>query len=284
MDIQQTLDRLENRISPWGLAAVALLILASLYGGQRWLHAKVLLLQGELRAMRLANAQSDQALTHFEELARLKTQDVAQFKQGMSNLAQSKKTLFETGLSLQEEKRLLEKQWEIMTTYLTVDTVIQRIFLMRGDQPLESYLIEYVPLKAFAGVAPNVPRVVRVTSKERFAHPERGKSEMVNGQLKWEPPQVGTSVRSNALGEYVLFTNSKLILHGPPKTPEDHEAYPHLCLGLSLDAARNLYQHSFIGSKILLASMKEELARQATPGFPVNVSSTTSPVPPRNAN
>jgi hypothetical protein len=65
---------------------------------------------------------------------------------------------------------------------------------------------------------------------------------------------VGTSVRSNALGEYVLFTNSKLVLHGPPRNAADHEAFPHLCLGLSLDAARNLYRHSFIGTKILTAS------------------------------
>ena len=100
-----------------------------------------------------------------------------------------------------------------------------------------------------------LPSTVRIVSKERFAHPERAKSEMVNGQLQYTPPQVDTSVRSNALGEYVMFTNSRLILHGPPLNSDDHEKFSHICLGLDLDAARKLYNSSFIGTKIILTNV-----------------------------
>ena len=175
---------------------------------------------------------------------------------------------------LQEERRLLEKQLEIMTTYLVVNPSLQRVFLMRDGQVLQSYLISYIPLRSFPSAesllasttspiaAPlkpetpiHLPNVVRIVSKERFAHPERGKSEEVNGHLQYTPPQVGTSVRSNALGEFVMFTNSKLIIHGPPLNTEDHEKFPHICLGLDLEAARKLYRGSFIGTKVILDSV-----------------------------
>jgi hypothetical protein len=228
-----------------------------------------------LQALTTARHQSGTAARHYQALAELKTQDLDKFKTGLSAVAQSKKMLFEAGLSAQAERRLLEKQWEILTTYLTIQLPLKRIFLMRGDQPLESHLMQYVPLKACGGIPAAVPRIVRIVSKERFAHPERGKSEMIGGKLQWEPPQVGTSVRSNALGEYVMFTNSKLILHGPPKNAADHEAYPHLCIGLSLGAARSLYQHSFIGTKILLSNVRDELERQAaSASFSVNIDTT----------
>ncbi len=272
------LDRLSEGATSLAVAAVGIAILLSGYGYHRVLRRHVQTLQSDLVALTKAQEQSALALHHFQSWAQLKSQDVLRFQDGMASLAQSKKALFEAGLSSHEERRLLEKQWEILTTYLTVDTALQRIFLMRGDQPLESYLINYVPLKALGGVVPNVPRVVRIISKERFANPDRGSSEMINGKLQWEPPQVGTSVRSNALGQYVMFTNSKLILHGPPLNPVDHEAFPHLCLGLSLEAARNLYQHSFIGTKILLTNVKEELARQQAASLTL-ISVDTAPKP-----
>ena len=279
MDPDRVLTRLSKKVHPATLGAVGLALLAAGYGLHHLLQTRLQTLQAIDRQLSQVNASSDVAANHYQSLADLKSQDTNKFKESLSGIAQSKKTLFEAGLSSQEERRLLEKQWEIMTTYMTVQIPLQRIFLMRGDQPLESYLINYVPLKAFGGAPATVPRIVRIVSKERFANPERGKSEMVNGKLQWEPPQVGTSVRSNALGEYVLFTNSRLILHGPPKNEADHEAYPHLCLGLSLEAARNLYQHSFIGTKILLTNVREELERQAS--FNVQVdTSTKSP----NAN
>jgi hypothetical protein len=275
MDTEHLLDRLSENAHTGLLVVFGVGLLIGGYAVYRLLDASQQTFQAHIESLLRAGSQSGAALNHYQALADLKTQDVNQFKAGMSNLAQSKKTLFEAGLSSQEERRLLEKQLEIMTTYMTINTQIARIFLWRGDQALESYLIDYVPLKAFGGISPAVPRVARVTSKERFAHPERGKSEVVNGKLQWQPPQVGTSVRSNALGEYVLFTNSRLILHGPPKNPEAHEAFPHLCLGLPLEAARNLYRHSFIGTKLVLTNVKEELER--FPSFSVSVDTSAKP-------
>jgi hypothetical protein len=277
MDKELRLQRLAEKVDPVVLTGIALTVLLCGYAVHRRIGRHLHELQADLQSLTQAQAQSALALSHYESLAELKANDVDQFKRGMVDLAQSKKALFEAGLSSQEERRLLEKQWEIITTYLNVDIGLGRIFLMRGDQPLESYLIDYVPMKALGGVPAKVPRFVHITSKERFANPERGTSELVNGKLQWVPPQVGTSVRSNALGEYVMFTNSKLILHGPPLNLIDHDAYPHLCVGLSREAARNLYQHSFIGTKILLANVKEELARQqAASSFSVNIATAAT--------
>jgi hypothetical protein len=258
---EQALAYLSERVNPWVLGILAVVLLLGAHGVQHLLRERVATLQTRLHDLHLAEEQSALAASHFQTLSDLKNQDVDQFKEGMSTLAQSSKALFEAGLSVQEEKRLLEKQWEIMTTYLTIDMAVQRIFLMRGDQPLESYYLNYIPLKAFAGAPVTLPRTLRIVSKERFANPERGSSEVINGKLQWEPPQVGTSIRSNALGQYVLFTNSKLILHGPPNNAVDHEAFPHICLGLTLEAARNLYQHSFVGTKILLPAARADLVQ-----------------------
>lgn len=197
-----------------------------------------------------AHVAMDGALMHEESLDSLKRSDAAQFKLGLSGTAKSQKDLFESGLSLQEEHRLLEKQLEIMTTRLAVNPGLQRVFVLRDGQPLQSYPLGYYPLRAYGGVAPTLPQVTRIVSKERFAHPERGKAEMANGQLQWTPPQVGTSVRARALGEFVMFTTSKLILHGPPISEEAHAQFPHICLGLSADTARRLYRASFIGTHI----------------------------------
>ena len=97
-----------------------------------------------------------------------------------------------------------------------------------------------------------LPAGAVIISKERFASTERPRFEQAGGQLQWDPPQVGTSVRANALGEFVLFTKEGLVLHGPPLKKAEHEAYPHLCLSLPLAAARRLYAQSFVGTKILL--------------------------------
>ena len=251
----------------WAVATAALLILGGMEVTRRWLGRELRRSDQALSNLRSQAEPMDQALNHFRSLQELKARDVAQFKEGFSGLAKSRKALFETGLSLQEERRLLEKQLEIMTTYLEIDPGLQRIFLMRGEQPLESYLIQFVPPRSFpeeramiasatgqttAPALPAVPSLVRIVSKERFAHPERGKSEQTNALLQYEPPQVGTSVRAHALGEFVIFTNSRLILHGPPLQEADHEQFPHLCLGLDLETARRLYRATFIGTKILL--------------------------------
>ena len=210
----------------------------------------------------------DDALQEASEagsLSELKARDLARFKAGLSKLTQSRRTIYEAGLQLQEDKRLLEKQWEIMTTYLMVDPEARKIHLMRGEQSLESYPIAYAPAQAFGGETKPPPGLVQITSKERFAHPERGKYEEVDGQLQWEPPQVGTSARSNSLGEFVMFTRSSLILHGPPKKVEDHKAFAHYCLGLSAAVAHRLYAHSFIGTKIIIKTPKPLEGSAAAP-------------------
>jgi hypothetical protein len=274
MTSEELYQRLTSPVRPVILAAVGVTVLVGGFFFRHKVTEKNRTFEALNASLNQARDQSEVAAGHFRALAELKAQDVEQFKNGMSTVAQMRKSLYEAGLSAQEERRLLEKQWEILITYLNINIDLQRIFLMRGDQPLESYLINYVPIKAFGGVPSVVPKVVRITSKERFAHPERGQAEMVDGKLQWEPPQVGNSVRANALGQYVMFTSRSLILHGPPNNPVDHENFPHLCLGLSLDAARNLYQHSFIGTKILLTNVREELERQNASSLSVTVDTT----------
>jgi hypothetical protein len=165
-------------------------------------------------------------------------------------LTSSRRALYETGLALQEEKRLLEKQWDIMTTYLLINLPERKIQLMRGDQALNSFALAYSSA-ALGGITQPLPQTPWIVSKERFAHPERGVSEQKDGKLQYEPPQVGTSVRANALGEYVMFFTGGLILHGPAKRQADHQAFPHYCAGLSRGAAKKLYSESFIGTKLI---------------------------------
>jgi len=125
---------------------------------------------------------------------------------------------------------------------------------MRGEEAVEGYPLYFgIPQIFGGGDVKRLPNVVKITSKERFAHPERGKVDKENGALVWTPPQVGTSIRSNALGEYVMFTDSGLVLHGPPLKKEEHEKFPHVCLGLPLSTAKALYRKSYIGTKILLS-------------------------------
>jgi hypothetical protein len=273
MNWNQFLDALFSRARPIIVGLSGFVTLAGLYAAPRWLEpakaAEKLFQQNFARTLE----QTAAAHEHILSLETLKTMDLEQLKAGLSGHALSEKSLFESGLSLQEERRLLEKQLEIMTTTLLINPALQRVFLMRAEQPLQSYLLSYIPLRSFGGAPGILPPTVRIVSKERFAHPERGKSEEVNGTLQWVPPQVGTSIRSNALGEFVMFTNSALILHGPPVNAEDHERFPHICLGLDSEAARKLYRSSFIGTRIILSRVSiEKAAPIAEPP-----SATTSP-------
>jgi hypothetical protein len=272
MSGHQILQKLFSRASPLLLTVCALAVLAGLYAAPRWLdplESKERIFQ---RSLTRTLDQTAAAREHIDSLEMLKTADLERLKAGLSGSAQSQKSLFESGLSLQEERRLLEKQLEIMTTTLLINPALQRVFLMRAEQPLQSYLISYLPLRSFGGAPAVLPSTVRIVSKERFAHPERGKSEEVNGTLQWTPPQVGTSVRSNALGEFVIFTNSALILHGPPVNAEDHERFPHICLGLDQEAARKLYRGSYIGTRINLSHVSIE---KTTPLPTLSLGTTT---------
>ncbi len=272
MTAQTLYEKLFSRTHPAWVVAFAVLTLAGVYAVpwqvQKWTEK-------EVRYQKQLQHGIDQIVSTQEMMISndaVKTLDLEQLKAGISGNAQSQKSLFESGLSLQEERRLLEKQLEIITTTLFINPALQRIFLMRGEQPLQSYLLKFIPIKAYAGAPITLPAVVRIVSKERFAHPERGKSEQVNGTLQWVPPQVGTSVRSNALGEFVIFTNSALILHGPSVREEDHERFPHVCLGLDREAAQKLYRGTFIGTRVTLSGILIEAvtsAVNATPALPV---------------
>ncbi len=258
MDWQKRVHHLFHRASGPQVLGAGVLILVGLYATAWRLGPPLESERAFQKNLTRVLDQTASAREHFVSLQRLKTMDLEQLKIGLSGHALSEKTLFESGISLQEERRLLEKQLEIMTTTLLVNPALQRVFLMRAEQPLQSYLISYIPLRSFGNAAVTLPATVRIVSKERFAHPERGKSEEVNGTLQWVPPQVGTSVRSNALGEFVMFTNSPLILHGPPLNAEDHEKFPHICLGLDQEGARKLYRASFIGTRVTLSHVSIE--------------------------
>jgi hypothetical protein len=269
MDWNTFIDRLSESAHPAAIVVSGVGILAGLYALPSWLDHRYAKERLDDRDLSRVLEQTAAAREHMESLNLLKGTDLEQLKAGISGHALTQKSLFESGLSLQEERRLLEKQLEIMTTTLLIDPALQRIFLLRADQPLQSYLISYLPLRAFGGAPETLPPSARIISKERFAHPERGKSDEVNGTLQWTPPQVGTSVRSNALGEFVMFTNSPLIIHGPPLNEEDHEKFPHICLGLDQEAARKLYRASFIGTRIALSHVSIEKMATAptlTPG------------------
>jgi hypothetical protein len=271
MDAELVFERLYRPVHPVWVAAAGAGILIGLF---TFSHLIGRATEGERifqNRLSVSLEQSVAARDRMSSLEGLKRRDLDQLKAGISGHAQSEKSLFESGLSLQEERRLLDKQLEIMTTYLLVDPDARRIYLMRSEQPLQSYRISYVPVRALGGASAALPAVVRIVSKERFANPERGRSEEVNGRLQWVPPQVGTSIRSKALGEFVMFTNSALILHGPPLDIEDHEHFPHVCLGLDREAARKLYRSSFIGTKISLQHLAIE-----TPAAPVHLTADTT--------
>jgi hypothetical protein len=254
-----------QKIHPFIAAGLGVLLIFSTAQLKNWARREARQRRNELKNLDRVREQSSVALNNALSFRDLKETDVARFKAGLSGLVQSRSALYQAGLSMQEEKRLLEKQLEIMTTYLMIDPETKRISLMRGDQVLKSYPVIDVPPRAFGGDVRPLPSILKIASKERFAHPERGQTQMVNGKLQWNPPQVGTSLRANALGEYVMFTREGLILHGPPKNEKEHQACPHHCLELSLSAARDLYRYSFIGTKILLPAMNEAAAPPAKP-------------------
>ncbi|MDE2141335.1 MAG: hypothetical protein KGJ84_02840 [Elusimicrobia bacterium] len=246
------LRRLDRRATAPLLLAVGGLILAGCWMLQSWLTAHARLAAASHASAAAALDDLDLELSERQALRDLVARDLARAKRSAADLSRSRRALFEGGLALSEEKRLLEKQWEIMTTYLLVDLKNDRVDVMRGEQAYETLPLGGARPRAVGGDMKPLPRLATIVTKERYAHPERGKSEEVGGRLDWEPPQVGASLRASALGENVLFTKEGLILHGPPLKKAEHEAYPHLCLTLPAATARRLYQRSFVGTRVLI--------------------------------
>ena len=254
--LEEKLSALDRRVGAAELALAGALVLAGLWMLGRWVAAHAARAFDERAALAVARADLELDLAERQALSDLVARDFARAKVSAATLTRSRKALYEGGLALSEEKRLLEKQLEIMSLWLRLDEEGDKIHLMRGDQSAESLGLAGARPRAVGGETRPLPRSASILTKERFASTERPKSEQVGGQLQWEPPQVGTSVRASALGEYVLFTKEGLVLHGPPLKAAEHEAYPHLCLSLPLAVARRLYTQSFVGTKILLAGPK----------------------------
>src|SRR5258708_10261772 len=174
MTREEVLKKLSGRAKTPAVVLSALVILVGLYAFPHWLDQTRIQERIFERDLIRALEQTAAAREHIGSLEALKVTDLEELKAGISGNALSQKSLFESGLSLQEERRLLEKQLEIMTTTLLINPALQRIFLLRADQPLQSYLISYFPVRAFGRAPETLPSSVRITSKERFAHPERG--------------------------------------------------------------------------------------------------------------
>lgn len=228
-----------------GLGVLALLFLAQLgvRGERVRLERELERLDGELE-------ETSIALETSQYINWIRARDARKFKKALVSQAKMRKRFYEERLALSEEKRQLERQWDLLVTYLMLDPDAGRLKVMKGDQAVRSYLSG--PLACLGAPKLKASSLSAITSKERFAHPERGKVELVEGKLAWTPPQVGPASRSVALGEHVLFTSSPLILHAPAKNRKEHEAYPHCCLPLTAAAAGRVYDSVFVGTRILL--------------------------------
>lgn len=254
--LEESLRALDRRVGALGLAVAGGAVLASLWLMGRWVSARAAIAADERTAISVAREDLDLDLSERQALSDLVARDFARAKASAATLSRSRKALFEGGLALSEEKRLLEKQLEIMSLWIKVEEEADKIHLARGDQTAESLNLGGARPRVVGAESRPLPRSATILTKERFASTERPKSDQVGGQLQWEPPQVGTSVRASALGEFVLFTKEGLVLHGPPLKAAEHEAFPHLCLSLPLATARRLYTQSFVGTKLLLAGPK----------------------------
>ena len=135
------LRRLDRRVSVLSLIAVGGLLLAGAWMAESWLKAGIALAAGELEAASVAREDLETELSERSALRDLVSRDLARAKVSAASLSRSRRVLFEGGLALSEERRLLEKQWEIMTTYLLVEPSLDRVQIMRGEQALESAVL-----------------------------------------------------------------------------------------------------------------------------------------------
>lgn len=248
------LRALDRRVGVIGLAATGGAVLVGLWLLGRWVSAHAAIAADERMALAVAREDFELDVAERQALGDLMSRDFVRAKASAATLARSRKALFEGGLALSEEKRLLEKQLEIMSLWIQFDAQADKIHFMRGDQVAESLSLAGARPRVIGAEARPLPRFAAIMTKERFASTERPKSEQVAGLLQWEPPQVGASVRASALGEFVLFTKEGLVIHGPPLKKAEHEAFAHLCLSLPRTVAARLYAQSFVGTKILLAA------------------------------
>lgn len=258
MSIKGFLLRASQRsISGLEMLGLGLTLLIFLTAADVYLEKEAGDLNAKLSELRRTEEALNSALETAEQLNALKRRDVENIKAAMVGLARRQKRYYEGSLALGEERRQLEKQLELLTTRLQVDP-IGRIRVMKGEQAVKEYAAG--KLACWDGLSGNgtlkAPKNAFITSKEFHAHPERGKVELQDGRLFWTPPQVGSVERTSALGQYVVFTNTPLILHLPSKDRKSHESYRHCCLPLAADSARKIYGSVFIGARIYVEPEK----------------------------
>ncbi|OGR87547.1 MAG: hypothetical protein A2021_04650 [Elusimicrobia bacterium GWF2_52_66] len=265
MELKKTLQKKIPRVYVLALGAG---IAAFLWFGDSKITARLRIVQSDVERMEDSLETSGAVLEELRFLKELRLEDAARYKKELKGLAKSSKAVYDAGVSLQEEKRLLEKQLEIMTTYLEINEETGKISIMRGDHSLKDCPFSYSPLRLFGNGTENMPPSARVVSKERFAQPQRGKVEEIDGKISWEPPQAGKDPRSGGLGEFVIFTDSPLVIHGPPLKQELHEAYTHVCAGVTAYTAKKLFENTFIGTKILYTPAVKPMAKPAASSQP----------------
>lgn len=252
-------DRRLEGLELVGLGVMALCGLLALYVSfSKWREN----LTVELRRMSPHLERVSAALETADSLYALRARDVESTKKAMTGLARKQKSYYEERLALAEERRSLEKQLELLETrFLVADGKLKAVRAERVSQ--EFALAGPATCWAEEG-APSVvaPAAAQVTAKEFYAHPERGRVEMKDGALIWTPPQVGTVSRQEGLGQYVLFTNTPLVLHLPPRDKAAHESYAHCCLPLDKKSAKSAYDAVFIGARL---AVQGEPAQPAAP-------------------
>lgn len=241
-------DRRLEGLELVGLGVMALCGLLALYVSfSKWRDS----LTGEMRRMAPHHERVNAALETADSLYQLRARDVRSTKSAMTGLARKQKTYYEERLALAEERRLLEKQLELLETRFTVADA--KLKAVRAERVAQEFSLAGPPA-CWGGpdAPPALPAAAHVTAKEFYAHPERGKVEMKDGALIWTPPQVGTVSRQEGLGQYVLFTNTPLVIHVPPRNKAAHESYAHCCLPLDKKSAKSAYDAVFIGARLAL--------------------------------
>jgi hypothetical protein len=258
-------DRRLDGLELVGLGLAALCVLLALHAAfSKWREN----LTAELRRLAPHLERVSGALETADSLYTLRARDVRSTKKAMTGLARKQKTYYEERLALAEERRLLEKQLELLETrFVAADGKLKAVRAERVSQ--EFGLAGQATCWAEEG-APSVvvPASAQVTAKEFYAHPERGKVEMKDGTLIWTPPQVGTVSRQEGLGQYVLFTNTSLVVHLPPRDKVAHESYAHCCLPLDKKTAKSAYDAVFIGARLALQAEPATGASPLTPLAP----------------
>ncbi|MFA6003019.1 MAG: L,D-transpeptidase [Elusimicrobiota bacterium] len=230
-----------------GLALLALLTLAHIRMSHRLQAA-----QADSYRLNLPIEAADTALETIDNLNTLKAEDIEQMKSAMVGLAKKQKKYYEDRLALSEERRQLEKQLDLIETHLLVDPALGRLKIMRADQAVKEY--PFSGMVYLGGPSPSKPlRTAFITAKEYFAHPQRGDVKIQDGKIVWTPPQIGNVSRSDALGQYVVFTSTSLILHAPSTAQAAHAAYPHWCLPMTVATAKKIYDAVYIGTRISVA-------------------------------